>query len=472
MFSRVAALAACLVTLSGCGVIYTSPEVRDGSVFGDAPDTDYKVEVIPLTYETAAAANLEPYVPQRLPAAFQPGAASRLMTEEGLDAPTPSLVGLPSLTAPPTTRPGFIPDRLPPRIDPQPYEIGVADVLLLAVSTPATLENLPALVEATSKRQGYVVQDDGMIAIPDVGRVRVGGLTVREAEDAIFEAVAAAGIDPSFTLEIAEFNSKNVAVGGLVNQPTLVPISLQSLDLSEALQLAGGIAPVDPEVAKILIFRNGERYQLSVDRYLRDADLREILLMEGDTVFVVTDFREDQAERRFQELLQLRQQQMATSEFQVQLQRLSNELEQTERQLLADERALFRDRVELGAVPREYAYVAGEVTQPRRFPLPFESRANLADVLLEERGLNIEVADYEEIYVLRGLLSPAEFGVVRAYHLDASNAVNLVSATAFQMRPNDVVFVAEQPITAWNRALSQTVPNLFTQVARTAATGL
>jgi polysaccharide export outer membrane protein len=58
---------------------------------------------------------------------------------------------------------------------------------------------------------------------------------------------------------------------------------------------------------------------------------------------------------------------------------------------------------------------------------------------------------------------------VTAYHLDARNAVNLVLATRFEMRPNDIVFVEEQPITKWNRALQQAFPTLLNTAAARAA---
>jgi polysaccharide export outer membrane protein len=53
-------------------------------------------------------------------------------------------------------------------------------------------------------------------------------------------------------------------------------------------------------------------------------------------------------------------------------------------------------------------------------------------------------------------------GAVTAWHLDASNAVNLIVATRMEMRPNDVIFIAEQPITRWNRVIQQFVPTLIT----------
>lgn len=469
MSGKFAFVVACFLGLSSCGFVYTSPEVSDGGVFGTAPDTDYDVDIVDLTYESAVAANLEPFVPQRLPAAFQPDAAASRLAAAG--PRSPRLISIPRPTAPPESRPGFIPDRLPPRLEPRPYRLGVSDVLLLAVTAPTTLENLPALIDAAAKRQGYVVQDDGAIAIPDVGRVRIAGLTMPEAEDAIFQAVAAAGIDPSFTVEIAEFNSQRVAVGGLVASPSLVPISLKPLYLNDALQLAGGIVVPDPEVAFINIFRDGEAYQISLERYLRQPGLQNFLLLDSDNVFVGSDYREEQAIRRFEELIQLRGQQIETTQFQLELERLEQERLTQERMLHQSERDLFLSRVELGAVPRQYAYLTGEVRKPARFPLPFENQSNLADVLFDGGGIDTQFGDYEEIYVLRGALAPDQFGGVTAFHLDAENATNLVVATTFLMRPNDVVFVAEQPITAWNRTISQILPQLFINLARDVATG-
>ena len=94
----------------------------------------------------------------------------------------------------------------------------------------------------------------------------------------------------------------------------------------------------------------------------------------------------------------------------------------------------------------------------------------LADVLFNNnaRGLNINFADYGEIYVLRRSTNPEEFSRVTAYHLDADNAANLALASAFQMHAGDVVFVAEQPVTAWNRAVTQLFPTLLFTAANAA----
>ena len=456
---RALAVTAALMGLGGCGVIYISPSVSEGGVFGSVVD-DLDVSVIPLTFESTAAANLTPYVPARLPLGLQPEAY-----KDAAAASVPRASRLAALPAPPTQpnrRPGFIPDNIPPAEAPRAYEIGIADVLLLSVnSAGASIEQLPGLISAQSKRQGFVVQDDGAIAIPDAGRVRVAGLTMQDAEAAIFQALVSSGIDPSFSLEIAEFNSQRVSVGGRVSNPLLVPITLKPLFLHEAIDSAGGLQVTDGRVSKIQLFRDGQTFQVSVSRFQSDPAIRQISLRDGDSVFVVSDFEEERARARFQEQIQLRQQQQAEQQSlltnsQIQAQIAGNRINR-----LNAEREAFLDRVELGAVKRDYAYLAGEVVIPQRVELPFENKAVLADVLFNNRGLNINFADYSEIYVLRRSTNPAELSLVTAYHLDAENAVNLSLSATFEMHGGDIVFVAEQPVTAWNRMLTQVFPSLL-----------
>jgi polysaccharide export outer membrane protein len=97
--------------------------------------------------------------------------------------------------------------------------------------------------------------------------------------------------------------------------------------------------------------------------------------------------------------------------------------------------------------------------------LPFERSMNLADVLFDEGGINSQFGDYAEIYVLRAETYPQRNGGLTAFHLDAGNAVNLAVATRLEIRPNDIVFVAEQPVTSWNRAFSQILPQIFLSTA-------
>ena len=468
MLGRWLSFAVATALLTGCGVVYTAPGVNDGSVFGSAANTGYDVQVVTLTPETTIAANLQDYVPPRLPLAFQPGATARAAKSAG----PVRLAPLPAPATQTVARPNFVPERFPPLGEPVPYRIGVGDVVLFAINSAATLEDLPDLITAQSKRQGFIVQDDGAIAVPDAGRIRIAGLTLQDAEAEIFQALITANIDPQFTLEIAEFNSQSVSIGGEVRSPALVPLGLKPLYLHEAVQLAGGVAVEDASVSRVQLIRGGEVFSIGLERFQSDPSARRILLQDGDSVFVGSDYRENAAQRAFQERLQLRQQQIQTQQFLLQREQLAQQIAQEKaasaESRLQTERDIFKDRLELGAVERAYAYVTGEVRQTKRIALPFEQTASLADALFDDVGLSIQSADYEEIYVLRPATNPAEAGGITAYNLDAANAVNLALAAQFELRPNDVIFVAEQPITSWNRVISQALPNILLSAANAA----
>lgn len=460
----VSALIGAIIALgpAGCGIYYTSPHISKSA------RTDLAVDIVPLTYETTLSANLMPNVPARLPLGFQPAAFDDMADDI---MRVPELAPIPAPPSRPGIRPGRVLDKLPPSESLEPYQIGVADVLLLSVNEAGTtLEQLPGLITAQSKRQGFVVQDDGAIAIPDVGRIRVAGLTMAEAEASIFRALVSAGFEPSFSLEIAEFNSQRVSVGGQVGAPQLVPITLKPLYLHEAISAAGSLAVSDPKVAKILIVRDGTVYQIGAQRFIDDPSVREILLLADDDIYVESEFEEERARASFQEQIALRSEQQRGVLFQIQAEEARSKVQSNEISLMNARRQLFLDRVKLGAVEQGYAYLTGEVQAPQRVALPFENKASLADVLLAEgtRGIDIQHGDYGQIYVLRRPTNPEEAGSLVAFHLNARNAANLTLASMFEMHPGDVVFVAEQPITAWNRALSQILPSLFTSIAQTA----
>ena len=88
-------------------------------------------------------------------------------------------------------------------------------------------------------------------------------------------------------------------------------------------------------------------------------------------------------------------------------------------------------------------------------------------------GIDPITGDPSEIYLIRRRAQGSVEEPVVVYHLDARDATRFAVATAMEMRPNDVVFVNPQPVTNWNRTLSQIIPStsLLTGAAGT-LTGL
>lgn len=433
------ALVAALMGTTSCGITYVSPKVRDGG-------EDGSVKVVALNAASVAQANRSAYTPKSLPEAFYAVARGGSVA-----APT----ALPQQPYAPDIKPERLALSPPPDVEPEPYRIGVGDVVLLATrGTATTVEKLSGLLAAQNQRQGYTVRDDGAISIPEVGTVQVSGLTLEEAEDALFNVLVENQIDPSFSLEIAEFNSQRVAVGGAVNGAALVPINLKPLTLGEALVAAGGLSARDEEFASIRIYREGKLYQIPVETYLADSKYRRALLLNGDAVFVDTTYDLDRAFDFYRQQIDVIT--LRGSARSVALQALQAEID-IQRSAIEERRRNFEARVSLDAEDRDYVYLAGEVQKQSRVVLPFNRQATLADVLYDEGGFDTTTGNPTQIYVLRA--DPGQqIDVVTAYHLDTSNAANIVVATRMQMRPNDVVFIEEQPITKWSRALQQLLP--------------
>ncbi len=445
ILSRLSVALCAMLFLSSCGVTYTAQTVK-------ADDTPLDVTVVEVTPDAIAVANRSSYTPRQLPDEF--------FATAGAGGAVRGLGALPPEPRVPTlTPPNEMALRLPPEVQNGPYQIGIGDVVILATRAGGnTVEQLSGLLAAQSQRQGYTVRDDGAIAIPEVGAVAIAGLTVEEAEDRVFQRLVQNQLDPEFSLEVAEFNSKRVSIGGAVKSSILAPITLSPLYLAEALTAAGGIQIDNREYASIRIYRDGTLYQIPLEDYFADQNLQKVVLTNGDSVFVDTAYDLTQAQAFYQQkinVLDLRQRARtsALSELQAEISLRRSEL--------AERRELFDARLAMNAVDRDYVYLVGEVAKQARVPLPFENTSSLADVLFETGGLSVNTGNPAQIYVLR----PNDANQVVAYHLDARNIVNLTMASRLEMRPNDIIFVKAQPITTWARALQQALPLLLNQAA-------
>lgn len=446
---RLIALICIAVSLSACGTIYRSPRVTPGVSDGAT------VRVVPMNGETVIQANRSSYQPKTLPAIFS-------FTAGDGSGQVPRGVG--ALPDPPSSQDatrGQLQLRVPPPVNPGPYEIGVGDVVVLA--TPGgktTVEELTGLLAAQNSRQGYTVQDDGSVNIPDVGRVRIAGLTVDEAEAVLFQRLVENQMDPTFSLEVSDFRSKRVSVGGAVGKPAVIPITLRPLYLDEALAQVGSVSVADIDLGSVRIYRDGTLYQIPLTALYENADLQRIRLIDGDSVFVDTEYQLDRAEQYFEQQIRLTQTRLAGRERA--LEELSTEV-RLRRDNLNEARANYQTRLDLDAVDQDYVYITGEVEKQSRYVLPYERHATLADAIYDEgNGIAKSTGDVSQIYVLRASADPREFGAVTAWHLDARNAINLTMAARFQLRPSDVIFVAENPVTRWGRTIAQITPSLIT----------
>jgi len=86
-------------------------------------------------------------------------------------------------------------------------------------------------------------------------------------------------------------------------------------------------------------------------------------------------------------------------------------------------------------------------------PIRPEIRETLADAMFSPGGpLSNILAKRSGVYLLRGSKP------VTAYHLDAQDVSRIFVASEMELRPDDIIFVAQRPIISFSRLLSEITP--------------
>jgi polysaccharide export outer membrane protein len=137
--------------------------------------------------------------------------------------------------------------------------------------------------------EGYLVDKNGEINFPVLGRVKVGGLTRAAASDTLQSILGREYVkDP--TVNVRFMNFKITLIGEVAN-PSTVTIPTEKINIIEALSLAGDLTVVGKR-ENVLIIRekDGVRKFIRVD--LNDKNLvasPNYYLQQNDIVYVEAD---------------------------------------------------------------------------------------------------------------------------------------------------------------------------------------
>ncbi len=99
---------------------------------------------------------------------------------------------------------------------------------------------------------------------------------------------------------------------------------------------------------------------------------------------------------------------------------------------------------------KEKVLLVGETGAQRAIPINSFLRPSLSDAIFSGSVLNNATSDFSQIYVLRKKKKSFQ-----AFHLDITDPTRVSLANKFEMRPDDIVFVATQPLSLYSRTLSQ-----------------
>jgi len=134
----------------------------------------------------------------------------------------------------------------------------------------------------------YRVDQQGNIALPDLGSIHVDGETLADARAQIAAKLVSGQIlkDPQVTLNILEYTASEVTISGEVTSPGKYPM-LAPHRLSEALALAGGTTML--AAGDVDVTRAGHPGSTIVAHYVRGGDPLhndDVLVYPGDSIQV------------------------------------------------------------------------------------------------------------------------------------------------------------------------------------------
>ena len=159
------------------------------------------------------------------------------------------------------------------------YVIGPGDVLRINV-----YQNPDLTLETR-------INESGAISYPLLGTVKLGGLSVTQAEKTIADGLLKGNFlrQPQVSLQLLQVRGNQASVLGMVNRPGRYPIEVTGLRLSELLATAGGIAPTGSDTVTLSGVRNGQQFrkQIDVGQLLNNGKREDDPVVEnGDSIYV------------------------------------------------------------------------------------------------------------------------------------------------------------------------------------------
>jgi len=243
---RLALLAACLASTSGCALLAPGLAMDEGSVRRRA------------------------------------GAAGA--GEPGVEPVTPTLLAT-LIEAERASRSGPRLDPLAAEAEHYEYRIAPFDILGVTVWDHPEL-TIPAGEFRTPESTGNPVRSDGTVFYPHVGVVQVAGKTVAEVRELLTSRLATVVHKPQLDVRVVAFRGKRVYVTGEVRSPTTVPINDVPLRVQDAISAAKELTP-EADLARVTLTRGGQVHELDLQAlYERGDASQNWLLADGDVVNV------------------------------------------------------------------------------------------------------------------------------------------------------------------------------------------
>jgi polysaccharide export outer membrane protein len=240
----------------------------------------------------------------------------------------------------------------------------------------------------------YLIDQEGMIDLPFIGKVKLDDLTLNEAQNILLQVIQNFYKNPDLQINIEEFNSSKVYIVGAVRNQITINLDQKPIKLIEAAIQAN----FNPSAAdklygtKGLLRRDNKVYKIDLLNAFQSNDDKENFYLKKDDV-------------------------------------------------------IFIDR------NSDAIHVFGEVTKPGVY---FPNMDYSLTELVSTAGLNQLTANAKKVYVIREKYN--SFLEVDVFQLDIKNPINLIAGRKFLLQEKDIVFIPPTEIVKWNRVISLLMP--------------
>lgn len=219
------------------------------------------------------------------------------------------------------------------------YGIAKGDVLgIVLPSYPEVTQQLPS-DSGNLYASGYLVDQQGFIQFPLVGRIQVVGMTTTQVSSLLTQKLLRYLKYPDPQVRILAYRGSKFYIDGQVKSPGQYNLADQPVSLYGAIGMAGGNLPTS-DSENISLIRNGKTYRVGLKSIQKSGlSPHNFLIQNGDSIHV-------------------------------------------------------------GTINDNKIYVVGEFGKPNPIVIP-ENGISLSGVLGEASGLNSSTANAAKIYVLR-----------------------------------------------------------------------
>jgi len=262
------------------------------------------------------------------------------------------------------------------------YILGSSDLIFINLSDIEDLDG------------SYVIDQDGKIDLPFIGKVKINGYSLDQAQTVLEKKIKEYYKNPDLQIKIEEYNSSKAHVVGAVKNQITLNLNQKPIKLIEA-AITAGLNPGSGAKnlgTKGILRRDNNVYKINLENAFKNLDDKENFYIKKDDV-------------------------------------------------------IFIDR------NSDSIHVFGEISKPGVY---YPNLDYSLTELISTSGLNQMTANAKKIYVIRENYD--EFLSVNIFQLDIQNPVNLIVGKKFKLRSGDIIFVPPAKIVQWNRIISLLLP--------------